>query len=730
MASFISLASVTVANGATAVTTSQNLEGIVFEGDMLVDLAQPLVPPQRVAVDAVGSGFTLAVGWPGTSLADDPAEVRFTSDAVRQSERTRELLEQLSVVQANGRGLFYRFDDATADADPGSGNLRLNNSAPGSATAAYLDNLDANGATVSAELDTWGEGTGPTKGRLWLRAVSDPSAFHSYDVTAAVVDGTGYRKLTLDYVGGSGSFADGDELMVAFAAIGDQGSGYEYGAEAADSSELAPFETEAPGYKVWLDDLGTDFGAYAGRGGVVRLIAGPAWEVVAVYTGPQGIQGEQGEQGEQGVQGERGITWRDDYSALTAYVTDDGVLDNGSSWRALQATTGNAPPVLPTTSNAYWVLVAAKGTDGTGTGDVVGPASAVANRLAAFDGTTGKLLKDSGLLLSEVATETYVDDAVGSIVGFPDSDRRNQLLIAAGVAKALAGYQRLLDGFADGYKASDGIAAGSSSNYTVDTTAGCVKPTTGSPTLIADGTGTAIGGNGGATNPGNAFDNNDATYANNAVDFNDAWVGKNWGGVSHTIGRFIIKSPTGRSFSGGTTGDINWDLDGSNNGSAWTTIDTGVVSDVLGAQVTVDRTVSNLATGYTYHRVRIYRGSVAGWRIAEVDFYDAGTVQSMTVVTTLQTADAARTKGRVLLEVDDVTGGATINTDLTAEFSCNNQANYAVGTLTLAGLGQNGRKVYETEELTCTSGSVLSARIKTANAKDIRVYKAAWKAAA
>ncbi len=38
-----------------------------------------------------------------------------------------------------------------------------------------------------------------------------------------------------------------------------------------------------------------------------------------------------------------------------------------------------------------------------GTGDVVGPASAVDNDLAAFDSTTGKLIKDSGLLTSLVA---------------------------------------------------------------------------------------------------------------------------------------------------------------------------------------------------------------------------------------------------------------------------------------------------------------------------------------
>jgi len=37
---------------------------------------------------------------------------------------------------------------------------------------------------------------------------------------------------------------------------------------------------------------------------------------------------------------------------------------------------------------------------GTGSGDVVGPASAVNNRVVFFDGTTGKLIKDSGLTLS------------------------------------------------------------------------------------------------------------------------------------------------------------------------------------------------------------------------------------------------------------------------------------------------------------------------------------------
>lgn len=91
--------------------------------------------------------------------------------------------------------------------------------------------------------------------------------------------------------------------------------------------------------------------------------------------------------------GTAGVVDRGAYSAVTAYAANDIVLDNGSTWIALQSTTGNAPPVLPTESNAFWRLLARKGTDGTGTGDVVGPAGGVVEKqIAGFGSTSGKTL--------------------------------------------------------------------------------------------------------------------------------------------------------------------------------------------------------------------------------------------------------------------------------------------------------------------------------------------------
>ncbi|WP_051903689.1 LamG domain-containing protein [Neorhizobium vignae] len=115
--------------------------------------------------------------------------------------------------------------------------------------------------------------------------------------------------------------------------------------------------------------------------------------------------------------GEIGVNFRGAYSGATAYAVRDMVLNNGSSWIALQATTGNAPPVLPATANAYWQLAAAKGMDGTGTGDVIGPGGATVGRVAAFSSNTGKAIDDGGKLVADLVTGPAASED-GALVGF------------------------------------------------------------------------------------------------------------------------------------------------------------------------------------------------------------------------------------------------------------------------------------------------------------------------
>lgn len=67
------------------------------------------------------------------------------------------------------------------------------------------------------------------------------------------------------------------------------------------------------------------------------------------------------------IRGE-GFVFRGAYGNGTTYSKNDVAREAGSSWiLTADTSTGNAPPTLPTTSNAYWQLLARQGNDGAGT---------------------------------------------------------------------------------------------------------------------------------------------------------------------------------------------------------------------------------------------------------------------------------------------------------------------------------------------------------------------------
>jgi alpha-tubulin suppressor-like RCC1 family protein len=82
------------------------------------------------------------------------------------------------------------------------------------------------------------------------------------------------------------------------------------------------------------------------------------------------------------------------YSAVVEYSKQDVVTQSGSSWIYVNETagTGNAPPTLPTTSNSYWQLLAAKGDTGITTdlaNDVNGNAYSIFGVTNTYNDQTG-----------------------------------------------------------------------------------------------------------------------------------------------------------------------------------------------------------------------------------------------------------------------------------------------------------------------------------------------------
>jgi len=76
--------------------------------------------------------------------------------------------------------------------------------------------------------------------------------------------------------------------------------------------------------------------------------------------------------GPRGAQGPVGfLDFKGDYNPASTYVPNDGVRRNGSSWVAIQnVPTNTPPPNVPGPDTAYWSLLAVKGQDGAGTGDM------------------------------------------------------------------------------------------------------------------------------------------------------------------------------------------------------------------------------------------------------------------------------------------------------------------------------------------------------------------------
>lgn len=197
-------------------------------------------------------------------------------------------------------------------------------------------------------------------------------------------------------------------------------NGVAYDVQVDTLADRAAYDGQSAGFTVLVSDVGD------GRSAVYSKASNTSgdWTDPAYVTGPVGpgvtldfsatglppgstptvnqtpVPG--GYEVELGIPDGRGAVYVGAYNPATAYVLDDAVLDNGSTWIALGPTTGNAPPTLPTTANAYWSLLARRGTDGTGTGDVVGPASSVNNRIAVFNGTTGNLIADGGVTIADL----------------------------------------------------------------------------------------------------------------------------------------------------------------------------------------------------------------------------------------------------------------------------------------------------------------------------------------
>ena len=146
-----------------------------------------------------------------------------------------------------GATFDYTFKTATADENPGQGNLRSNNANLSSATLLYIHDADGGGTDIQSFLRTIDDSTSTIKGHVRISNRLNADDFTIFTISGTNTEVSGYHKVSVSYLSGATSFSNSEDIIVTFARTGTKG----------------------------------DTGA----------------------TGPQGVQGLQGLKGSQGVQG-------------------------------------------------------------------------------------------------------------------------------------------------------------------------------------------------------------------------------------------------------------------------------------------------------------------------------------------------------------------------------------------------------------------------------------------
>jgi hypothetical protein len=370
-------------------------------------------------------------------------------------------------------------------------------------------------------------------------------------------------------------------------------------------------------------------------------------------------------------------------------------------------------------------------------GAVTGQTSAVDGELALFSGTSGKVLKratQTGLLsaasgvLGAVTIGTGLSFSGGTLSatgsGMTDQQRQNALLNMANLSKALGSSLRVLETFADGYKASDGINAGASSNVDTSHTAasGYVGATQGGTTVQINGFDSDL-------SKGSNF-----TFVDRTTAVSNSVVVFKIGIYNTSAGRTFVAKILKRNSS------TNFDVVASQSfvhpGGGWADVTLtspytvpGTGAYYLGAYTVAGTYSATVATNARSYISSEATGSgVTGWTEDSngtnepMRYTHTPIANNITLVTTTQTADASVSNARALLEIDPI-DSITLGTDLTAEVTCDGGSHWASTTLSSVGKGQAGRTVVESADTACTAGTSFAARIKTLNNKSVNVYK-------
>ena len=187
--------------------------------------------------DAGSNGSTGAQGATGPTGAQGATGATGSQGATGSAGSSGSAGAQGAEGNFGGATFYYTFESNTTNANPGSGDLRLDNSTQNAATGIYICDTDEDGTDIASYLQTIDDSTSTIKGHVKITNKLDSSQFLLFTISS-LTDNTGYFDITVSPVDSSATspFSANEDILITFARTGDKGDTGSTGAQGATGS--------------------------------------------------------------------------------------------------------------------------------------------------------------------------------------------------------------------------------------------------------------------------------------------------------------------------------------------------------------------------------------------------------------------------------------------------------------------------------------------------------------
>ena len=293
------------------------------------------------------------------------------------------------------QGNKYTFNTATSG-DPGSGKFLLDNATLASATQLNISETDGDSGALASFLAVIDNGTSANKALLLFKNAAGTKGIAGF-ITAALTDAGSYDTYPWTPITSWGSPANNDVMFLTVAVTGDKGdtgatgSTGSTGAAGANGGNKYTFNTATsgdPGSGKFLLDNATLASATQLNISETDGDSGALASYLAALD--NGSSSNKALFLFKTADGTKGIV-----GYITAALTDAGSYDT-YPWTPITSWGS------PANNDVMYLQVSLVGDKGdTGAGDVTGPASSTDEALARMDGTTGKIVQNSTVKLTD-----------------------------------------------------------------------------------------------------------------------------------------------------------------------------------------------------------------------------------------------------------------------------------------------------------------------------------------